>query len=189
MTVKELKNRIRELTGQVNNIIAEVRGRDKNDVLFEKAVDRLKRNSRVDRKDGYVGYGFEKKHKDDLERQLTELEVFVDKEWYSNDAKRREEARNRNSYNTFCKRYGYVTPDEWLDFVYMMNGMKNYLNDFGYEDIGRSIARAYAESSQKSEFGWHLRKTIGSCKGKGCTPEDFVDTLNDILIEEGAIDE
>lgn len=186
MTVKELKNRIRELTGQANNIIAEVRGREKNDTFFDKAVGRLQKISKVKGKNGYIGYGLSKS-KVELEIQLAGLESFTEREWYSNKARRREEDRDHKAYEKFRKRYGYLSEDEWEDFVTMINGIKNYLQDFGYEDIGRSIARAYGESSQKSEFEWHLHEAIK--RYKGGTPEDFIDTLNDILIEEGAIDE
>lgn len=189
MTVKDLQAEIRKLTAQANNIIAEVRGRDRNDTFFERVVNKLHNNAGVTRKDGYIGLGFKGKRKSDLELQKQALESMVEKEWYSDKAIKQRSERADKAYNTFKRRYGDLTYDEWEDFTYMMNSLRNYISDFGYEDLGNAMAAAYTESTQKRRFYDHVKETGSLLKGKGMTPEDFIDELRDLMVEEGALDE
>ena len=200
MTVRELKEKIRQLTSTVNEKISEYRSRGIGGRLFEKQVERMKEASMVvDYKTGEVhipkprtgelALGLSGKRKGDLERQLLELESFNEKEWQSVSAVKERSEKAVKAWETFSKRYGEVSFDEWEDFVYMMDDIGNYLSDFGYEDVGGSVARAYAETRNKKSFKDHVLETANRVRGKGLTPEDFIDTLTDILIEEGAIDE
>ena len=189
MTVKDLQAEIRKLTAQANNIIAEVRGRDRNDTFFERIVNKLHSNAGVTRRDGYIGLGFKGKRKSDLELQKQALESMVEKEWYSDKAIKQRSERAEKAYNTFKRRYGDLTYDEWEDFTYMMNSLRNYISDFGYEDLGNAMASAYTESTQKRRFFDHVKETGRLLKGKGMTPEDFIDELRDLMVEEGALDE
>lgn len=200
MTVKELKNEIRRLTSIVNGKIQEYRSRGVGGRLFEKQVERMKEASMVVNKstgeytipkgrNGELALGFSGKRKIELERQLLELESFNDREWQSTSAIKERSARAEKAWQTFSKRYGNVSFEEWEDFVYMMNDMSDYLNDFGYEDVGGSVARAYAESRDKGKFKDHVMETGRQVIGRGLTPEDFIDTLTEVLIEKGAINE
>ena len=198
MTVKELKEGIRRLTRSVNEKIAEYRERNLTNRFFDRQLERLKqatsyvRNSqrRVPKgRTGELGLGFSGKVKTDLERQYRELEAFNTKEWRSTAAERERSAKADKAYKTFKRRYGEISFDEWEDLVYMMDDVKNYIADFGYEDIGGSVARAYVENRNKKNFLQQIRTTANRVKGQGITPEDFIDELTEVLIEEGAIDE
>lgn len=203
MTVREIRARIRQLTSAINETIREFRSRGKEDTFFNKAVSQLKAETayvnyktgevRVpkSRTGGELGLGFKNKRKAELEKQLFELESFEKKEWFSTKAVKERTERAKKAYKTFTDRYGDISWDEWEDFIDIMNNTKSQLMDYGYEDMGGSIARSYSESSDKGkkQFKDYLMDNMQRAKGKGVTPEDFIDELTEVLIEEGVIDE
>lgn len=203
MTVKEIRSKIRQLTSAINETIREFRSKGKEDTFFNKAVSQLKAETayvnykteevRVpkSRTGGELGLGFKNKRKAELEKQLFELESFEKKEWFSTKAVKERSERAKKAYKTFTDRYGDISWDEWEDFIDIMNNTKNQLMDYGYEDMGGSIARSYSESSDKGkkQFKDYLMDNMQRAKGKGFTPEDFIDELTEVLIEEGVIDE
>ena len=203
MTVREIRARISQLTSAINETIREFRSRGKEDTFFNKAVSQLKAETayvnyktgevRVpkSRTGGELGLGFKNKRKAELEKQLFELESFEKKEWFSTKAVKERTERAKKAYKTFTDRYGDISWDEWEDFIDVMNNTKSQLMDYGYEDMGGSIARSYSESSDKGKkhFKDYLMDNMQHAKGKGFTPEDFIDELTEILIEEGVIDE
>ena len=201
MTVKELREEIRRLTSSVNEKLKEYRAHNLGNRFFEKQLNRLKASTAyVDRTTGEIkvpasrsggelGLGFKGKVKSDLEVQYRELKAFDSKEWQSVKAIKQRSARAVKAHETFAKRYGDISFDDWEDFVLMMGDVAEYVNDFGYEDIGGSIARLYTESRDKQSFSKAVREASHRASGKGLTPEDFIDVLTEVLFEEGAIDE
>lgn len=191
MKVKELKTEIRKLTEEVNTRIAEIiHSGEKVDSLFNRAVNRLKKYSGVTRgyKGGEIGLGLNK-NKSELESQLQELEAFKRKEWFSSVARKELEGRHKKAYETFVNRYGDVTEEEWEYFATHIDDLKNYLKDFGYEDMGNSIARIYGEATPlgKQTLGDIVKSVGKSYLGHGMTSEDFIDALVEELEGEGII--
>lgn len=203
MTVREIRARIRQLTSAINETIREFRSKGKEDTFFNKAVSQLKAETayvnyktgevRVPRSrtSGELGLGFKNKRKAELEKQLFELEAFDKKEWFSSKATKERSERAKKAYKTFTDRYGDMSWEEWEDFIDIMNDVGDVLTSYGYEDVGGSIARAYAESDSrgKKQFKDYLHDNMEQVRGKGLTPEDFIDNLTEMLIEEGVIDE
>lgn len=191
MKVKELKAEIRKLTVEVNTRIAEIKSSgEKVDSLFNKVVNRLKKYSGVNKgyKGGEIGLGLNKS-KGELESQLQELEAFKRKEWFSSTARKELQGKYKKAYETFANRYGDVTEEEWEYFATHIDDLKNYLKDFGYEDMGNSIARIYGEATSWGK--WTLGdivKSVGKSNlGQGKTSEDFIDALIEKLEKEGLI--
>lgn len=197
--MKQLQARIRQLTADVNTKIAEVMSHGASDI-FTKAVSRLKgatayispytHEVRIpESREGYVGLGFKGKRKSELEYQLSELERFNEKEWESPAAMRRMTERSKKAYNTFRNRYGDLSYGEWENFVNSIDSIKDKLIGFGYENVGQSVAREYAQSKDKRKMLDIVREAADRNKGRGLTPEDFIDELVDELIEQGVADE
>lgn len=201
MTVREIRARIRQLTSAINETIREFRSKGKEDTFFNKAVSQLKAETAYvnyktgkvsvprSRTDGELGLGFKNKRKAELEKQLFELEAFDKKEWFSSKATKERSERAKKAYKTFTDRYGDVSWEEWEDFIEIMNDVGSVLVTYGYEDIGGSIARAYAESNSegKKKFKDYINKNMDTLKGQRFTPEDFIDSLYDILLGEFVI--
>ncbi len=193
-TVKQLKEELRRLTRAVNIRIAEYRAEHETvDEIFTKVVDKLKLNSGVNKgyEGGEIGLGVSGKKKSDLERQIAELERFEAKEWFSPDAFSKLEGRFKVSYDTFVKNHGHISEDEWEAYVTMLGTMQTYLAGYGYENIEGSMANLFvdADASGKRKMAHYVRKTGRELRGKGATPEDFMETLTSIMLEDGALDE
>ena len=193
-TVKQLKEEIRRLTRAVNIRIAEYRAEHESvDEIFTRVIDKLKLNSGVDRgyEGGEIGIGVSGKKKSDLERQVAELERFEAKEWFSPDAFSKLEGRFKQSYDTFVKNHGQISEDEWEAYVTMLGTMQTYLAGYGYENIEGSMANLFVDTDPKHKHRMphYVRKAGRELRGKGATPEDFMETLTGIMLEDGALDE
>ena len=202
MTVKQLQAEIRRLTSEVNSKLKELTAKYSSNTFFNKQLNRLKAStSYVESSTGEIripksrnngdilGLGFKGKNKEGLERQYRELTSFNTKEWCSAQAEKKRSDRANKAYSTFTRRYGNISFDEWEDFVLMMNDISDYIGDFGYEDIGGSIARTYVETRNKRKFPEYVREVAKQSTGRGLTPEDFIDRLTAYLFDEGEIDE
>ena len=193
-TVRQLKEEIRRLTRAVNIRIAEYRAEHESvDELFTKVIDKLKLNSGVDRgyEGGEIGLGVSGKKKSDLERQVAELERFEAKEWFSPDAFSKLEGRFKQSDDTFVKNHGQISEDEWEAYVTMLGTMQTHLAGYGYENIEGSMANIFvdADVSGKRKMAHYVRQTGRELRGKGATPEIFLETLTSIMIDAGVLDE
>lgn len=193
-TVRQLKEELRRLTRAVNIKIAEYRAtHGSEDEIFSKIVNRLKMNSGVLRgyEGGEIGLGIKGKRKEDLERQVIELERFESKEWFSSKAASRLDGRHKKAYITFVKNHGYVSEEEWEAYVTILGTMYSYLASYGYEAIEGSMANLFVNANTKGriKMGAYILDTGRELRGKGATPEQFIDTLTSKMLDDGVLDE
>ena len=149
MTVKELKDHIRDITKQVNNRIAEYRIQQataKNpfkDDIFEKGVKQLQRTAGVKARKGEVGFGFRGKVKKTLERQAKRLERFLSDIDTTTETslKKREKAVERR-YEAFVNN----TDNPYLS----MDDYEQLVDDLG--DIGGDILGTFNYSAMIEEY-------------------------------------
>lgn len=192
MTVRELREKVRQLTREVNVGIAEYWnkfGNSRPDKTFERFLNKLKKNTGVERgyEGGYLGLGTSRKTKLELERQLIDLEAFKEKEWWSDEKRAMYKQRGDAAYRTFVNRYGAMDYMDWISFVGNIQLMRDKLIQFGYESVQGAVASLYGESDDKESFFKILDQAMTDLSGKGATGEMFVDHVADLLVEEGHI--
>lgn len=187
MTVKQLQNAIREKTAEANIRIAEYRERGKSIKVYEKEIGYLKQYAGTKTgARGEVGLGFKNKTKVQLEKQLNRLEGFIAKDVYSEKGK---EAYNRDRYDksrsTFKARYGYMSESDFRELYDTFDVLRNELKDYGYEDIGPSLAQQFQLTTNKAKFADYVLDVAKH--NKGISSETFIDILSNRLKQEGAL--
>ena len=187
MTVKQLQNAIREKTAEANIRIAEYRERGKSIKEYEKEIGYLKQYAGTKTgARGEVGLGFKYKTKAQLEKQLNRLEAFIAKDIYS---ERGKEAYNADRYdksrNTFNARYGYMSESDFRELYDTFDVLRNELKDYGYEDLGASLAQQFQQTTKKAKFADYVLDVAKH--NKGISSETFIDILSNKLKEEGAL--
>lgn len=187
MTVKQLQNAIREKTAEANIRIAEYRERGKSIKVYEKEIGYLKHYAGTKTgARGEIGLGFKYKTKAQLEKQLNRLEGFIAKDVYSEKGK---EAYNADRYDksrsTFNARYGYMSESDFRELYDTFDVLRNELKDYGYEDLGASLAQQFQQTTNKEKFADYVLYVAKH--NKGISSETFIDILSNNLKEEGAL--
>lgn len=203
MTTRELRKEIRRRTAEANIRINEYReaikqGKQKASQFIEKAINRLKQGSAGFNKKGEytvpksrtgeVGVGTSYKRKVELQKQLEGLRRFEKTDMETPEGKRNWNEKTRNQYETFKKRYGDISEDDYEDMVNTMNIVKNTLKDYGYEDNGTGYARLYnkADEQGKRKFARYVeqaRNEVSDGKYGSRTAEDILDRVAEMLRE------
>jgi len=187
MTVKELQKEIRAKTNEANIRINEYRERGKSNRVYEKEIGYLKTYARTKTgARGEVGLGFKGKSKIELEKQLNRLNTFISKDVYSDAGKDAYvSARYEKARNTFNARYGYMSESEYRELYDTFDVLRSQLSDYGYEDLGPSLAQKFQESKDKSKFADYVLQV--KRENKGITSEQFIDRLTELMKEKGAL--
>lgn len=187
MTVKELQQAIREKTAEANIRISEYRERGKSIKVYEKEIGYLKQyaGTRTGAR-GEIGLGFKYKTKTQLEKQLNRLNEFIAKDVYS---ERGKEAYSEDRYNrsrkAFNERYGYMSENDFRELYDTFDVLRNELKDYGYEDLGPSLAQQFQQTSEKAKFADYVIDVARH--NKGISSETFIDILSNKLRNEGAL--
>ena len=69
--------------------------------------------------------------------------------------------------------------------IYILQGVKEEIADFGYEDFSNIYAEATTEGKQK--FSTILTDVAKESRGLGLSTEDFMDRIRDAMAERGYI--
>ena len=187
MTVKQLQNAIREKTAEANIRIAEYRESGKSIKVYEKEIGYLKQYAGTKTgARGEVGLGLKYKTKAQLEKQLNRLNNFISKDVYSERGKDAYNAeRYDNSRSTFNARYGYMSESDFRELYDTLDVLRNELKDYGYEDLGPSLALQFQLTTNKAKFADYVLDVAKH--NKGISSEQFIDILSNKLKEEGAL--
>lgn len=187
MTVKQLQNAIREKTAEANIRIAEYRESGKSIRVYEKEIGYLKQYAGTKTgARGEVGLGLKYKTKVQLEKQLNRLEGFIAKDVYSDRGKEAyNEDRYDSSRSTFNARYGYMSETDFRELYDTFDVLRNELKDYGYEDLGASLAQQFQQTTNKPKFADYVLNVAKH--NKGISSETFIDILSNKLKEEGAL--
>lgn len=136
MTVKELKQEIRQLTGEVNLNISEYRASGKKTRAFEQEIKKLQAygsKASPTRRAETVGLGFRGKTKLQLQRQLSELRRVADKDVWTPAGARRITAAKNKSWLAFKKNHEDWTKEKWQTFTDTFGHLTDSLKEkFGY---------------------------------------------------------
>ena len=187
MTVKQLHKAIREKTAEANIRIAEYRESGKSIKVYEKEIGYLKQYAGTKTgARGEVGLGLKYKTKAQLEKQLNRLQGFIAKDVYSDRGK---EAYNEDRYDrsrsAFNARYGYMSETDFRELYDTFDVLRNELKDYGYEDLGASLAQQFQQTTNKAKFADYVLDVAKH--NKGISSETFIDILSNKLKEEGAL--
>ena len=183
MTVKELQTEIRRLTRSVNVKLAEYfqkRPNEQTDKMIAKMregsawIDRQTGELKVPKgyEGGYLGLGFKGKKKDQLEQQLLDLQAFNIKEQVTDEYRWKVTEKSKLAYKTFTERYGDISYKEWEDFADLVNTIGGSLKDYGYEDIGGSIAFNYADAIKRGKQ--NMKHYIRQAKEKAAQMQQLI---------------
>ena len=135
---------------------------------------------------GEVGLGLKYKTKAQLEKQLNRLEGFIAKDVYSERGKEAyNEYRYDRSRSTFNARYGYMSESDFRELYDTFDVLRNELQDYGYEDLGASLAQQFQQTTNKAKFADYVLNVAKH--NKGISSETFIDILSNKLREEGAL--
>ena len=63
--------------------------------------------------------------------------------------------------------------------------LRNELKDYGYEDLGASLAQQFQQTTNKAKFADYVLDVAKH--NKGISSETFIDILSNKLKEEGAL--
>ena len=195
MTVRELRKdvraEIREINKQINKYREDVeKGKQKRNPLIEKEIEHLQERYQ----DGKKGKGknelsaknVERSRKAELQARLAQYNPI--KKLLHDDTNIGAEERQKRfdkAYETYIKTHDYITKDEYSDLIYILQGVKEEIADFGYEDFSNIYAEATTEGKQK--FSTILTDVAKESRGLGLSTEDFMDRIRDTMVERGYI--
>lgn len=185
LTTKELKQRIRALTSQVNKKIVEYEKKGAKNIPVNNAITRLKELGTGNTKAKQVGLGLTYKRKAELIRQYRELEYFESWDIFTPDGKRKIEAREQKAWESFSKDNPNINYDEWRNMVETFGAIgDSVLNQFG----SSNIVELYTEldDTGKTNLIHYMREIQKETAGNGgdlVTPEDMVDRLREMLMQ------
>lgn len=215
LTTRQLRDEIRKRTAQVNIRIAEYKeavadGLQKASKVVEEGIRKLKEASAAEKivkrkidgktksvhtgvyyipkgEKGEIGLGLGYKTKSELQRQLAGLRRFEEKDIETPEGKRNWSDKVEKQYETFKKRYGDLSKEEYEDMIDTMNIVKNTLKDYGYEDFGGGYARMYSNSTKQGrrKFAKYVDQAKRESSGK--TTEDVLDRVAELLRENNEL--
>lgn len=197
LTTRELRSEIRNLTLQVNQRIESYRkaveeGSMNESKVVEKSINVVKESTSMRKvtgfleeeyvvpsgyKGGEIGLGLSYKTKPELQKQLTALQRFMKNDINTPEGQQEWKQKTQQQYKAFKERYGDVSEEEYEEFFDTIKIIKNYLSDFGYEDYGGSLARAYvkAKSQGKRKFIRYIQEATKDVSGGKVT--DVLDSV------------
>ena len=195
MTVRELRKavraEIREINKQINKYREDVKkGKQKRSPLIEKEIEHLKKRYQFGRKgigkNELSAKNVERSRKAELQARLAQYNPI--KKLLHDDTNIGVEQRQKRfdkAYESYIKTHDYITKDEYSDLIYILQGVKEEIADFGYEDFSNIYAEATTEGKQK--FSTILTDVAKESRGLGLSTEDFMDRIRDTMAERGYI--
>ena len=195
MTVRELRKavraEIREINEQINKYREDVeKGKQRRSPLIEKEIEHLKKRYQLGRKgkgkNELSAINVERSRKAELQARLAQYNPI--KKLLHDDTNAGVEQRQKRfdkAYESYIKTHDYITKDEYSDLIYILQGVKEEIADFGYEDFSNIYAEATTEGKQK--FSTILTDVAKESRGLGLSTEDFMDRIRDTMAERGYI--
>lgn len=195
MTVRELRKavraEIREINKQINKYREDVeKGKQRRSPLIEKEIEHLKKRYQLGRKgkgkNELSALNVERSRKSELQARLAQYNPI--KKLLHDDTNAGVEQRQKRfdkAYESYIKTHDYITKDEYSDLIYILQGVKEEIADFGYEDFSNIYAEATTEGKQK--FSTILTDVAKESRGLGLSTEDFMDRIRDTMAERGYI--
>ena len=195
MTVRELRKavraEIREINKQINKYREDVeKGKQRRSPLIEKEIEHLKKRYQLGRKgkgkNELSALNVERSRKSELQARLAQYNPI--KKLLHDDTNIGVEQRQKRfdkAYQSYIKTHDYITKDEYSDLIYILQGVKEEIADFGYEDFSNIYAEATTEGKQK--FSTILTDVAKESRGLGLSTEDFMDRIRDTMAERGYI--
>ena len=186
-TVAQIKAYIRRETAQANQRISEFREKNfggKTSELFDKMINKLKRNSGVKSggNRGEIGVGLSTKRyrkKNELLHQARGLEQFEQFDIYSDTAKREFSDKEKRAYDTFQKMYHMdMTMERYHDMVEMLGSVgSEVLGKFNYMGAIEAWNEAIEEGRDDMNFVEIVNEEMRYAKGQGMTARDITDRI------------
>ena len=195
MTVRELRKavraEIREINKQINKYREDIeKGKQKRSPLIEKEIEHLQKRYQLGRKgkgkNELSAKNVERSRKAELQSRLAQYNPI--KKLLHDDTNIGVEQRQKRfdkAYESYIKTHDYITKDEYSDLIYILQGVKEEIADFGYEDFSNIYAEATTEGKQK--FSTILTDVAKESRGLGLSTEDFMDRIRDTMAERGYI--
>ena len=195
MTVRELRKavraEIREINKQINKYREDVeKGKQRRSPLIEKEIEHLQKRYQLGRKgkgkNELSALNVERSRKSELQARLAQYNPI--KKLLHDDTNIGVEQRQKRfdkAYESYIKTHDYITKDEYSDLIYILQGVKEEIADFGYEDFSNIYAEATTEGKQK--FSTILTDVAKESRGLGLSTEDFMDRIRDTMAERGYI--
>ena len=195
MTVRELRKavraEIREINKQINKYREDVeKGKQRRSTLIEKEIEHLQKRYQLGRKgkgkNELSAKNVEISRKSELQARLAQYNPI--KKLLHDDTNIWVEQRQKRfdkAYESYIKTHDYITKDEYSDLIYILQGVKEEIADFGYEDFSNIYAEATTEGKQK--FSTILTDVAKESRGLGLSTEDFMDRIRDTMAERGYI--
>ena len=195
MTVRELRKavraEIREINKQINKYREDVeKGKQRRSPLIEKEIEHLQKRYQLGRKgkgkNELSALNVERSRKSELQARLAQYNPI--KKLLHDDTNVGVEQRQKRfdkAYESYIKTHDYITKDEYSDLIYILQGVKEEIADFGYEDFSNIYAEATTEGKQK--FSTILTDVAKESRGLGLSTEDFMDRIRDTMAERGYI--
>lgn len=195
MTVRELRKavraEIREINKQINKYREDVeKGKQRRSTLIEKEIEHLQKRYQLGRKgkgkNELSALNVERSRKSELQARLAQYNPI--KKLLHDDTNIGVEQRQKRfdkAYESYIKTHDYITKDEYSDLIYILQGVKEEIADFGYEDFSNIYAEATTEGKQK--FSTILTDVAKESRGLGLSTEDFMDRIRDTMAERGYI--
>ena len=195
MTVRELRKavraEIREINKQINKYREDVeKGKQRRSPLIEKEIEHLQKRYQLGRKgkgkNELSAKNVEISRKAELQARLAQYNPI--KKLLHDDTNIGVEQRQKRfdkAYESYIKTHDYITKDEYSDLIYILQGVKEEIADFGYEDFSNIYAEATTEGKQK--FSTILTDVAKESRGLGLSTEYFMDRIRDTMAERGYI--
>ena len=192
-TVKELKNWIRERTGEVNKRINEYR-EFKTQAPMEKQIKSLQRKiGTVGRKGREIVLGFEKrvegkrvyKNKEELLSQARKLQSFIKSDVYSDTSYVQLDEKAERARQTFNDRFGYdLSESEYYNWVESMGTIgADAKGTFSYVTAGGAYAEA-RRSGVVVDLSKIVDQATKKSTGKGWDKQRLTDEILDGIKKE-----
>lgn len=121
--------------------------------------------------------GYSRLRKGELQQQAIRLKRFTTKDVEYIAGISEISDRVQRQYDTFIERYGYISEEDYINFVYSLNVLKNTIKDFKYEDKG-DLARLYTKSGANARNKMvNIVKQAMKDKPQGASTEDLLDLI------------
>lgn len=183
MTTRELRKAIRQATARANITVAEYRESGKVVKSYNELIEVAQKTAGTKSRRGVIGLGLSYKRKAELVQQyeaIRRVEKVVGE-------KKIQQEKEYKGYTAFTKRFGYMSRPDYIAFTDMMNAIKSDLEGWGYEDFDGGIAQSYTDANDKGKrnFIRYLKEAKQRAAGKDT--EAVIDSLKDVLSENGAL--
>lgn len=185
MTVKELRQEIRNSTYEYNERIKEFRETGESSTLLYKQIKSINKFSNVKKgKYGEVGTGdLSRKTKAELQTQLNKIQRFLKYDVITPKGKKYSNVAETRSYQTFIKKYGYISESDYEDMWDTMETVKETLKDYGYEDFSGGYAEVYVKADNQKRRNFAKLVAKAKKESRGRTTEDVLDTLKNYIFD------